>query len=211
MKGYAYSSLPQLSRIPSGKPVRDIDIRLDLIAEMKRRHGGDPDTRIIEELGLCQGIARVDLAVVNGTIHGYEIKSERDTLARLPGQVAVYNKALDFVTIVAAQSHVARIADIVPWLWGVWSVARSRQRFWLKRSRKAQRNPQISAFALAQLLWRDEALEALTEYGLAVGVRSKAREFLWDRLASKLTVKELGDIVRARLKARHADWRSVAR
>ena len=70
--------------------MRDIDIRRRLRAD-ERLHPWDSNTRIVEELGLCQGVARVDLAVVNGTIHGYEIKSERDTLTRLSGQAEIYN------------------------------------------------------------------------------------------------------------------------
>lgn len=190
--------------------MRDIDIRLALRAEMDQRHHRDPDTRIVEELGLCQGVARVDLAVVNGTIHGYEIKSERDTLARLPGQINIYSTALDLVTIIAAPTHVARIADIVPSWWGVWSVARTKTGFRLTKSRKSQRNPHVNPFALAQLLWRDEAIEALADYGLAAGVRSKPRGFLWYRLASNLTLEQLGEIVRTRLKRRGAHWRSLA-
>jgi hypothetical protein len=177
---------------------------------MNRLHRRDVDTRIIEELGLCQGVARVDLAVVNGTIHGYEIKSERDTLARLPGQINIYSTALDLVTIIAAPSHVARISDIVPQWWGVWSVARSKSGFRLKPSRESQPNPQVDPFALAQLLWRDEALEVLADYGLAAGARSKPREFLWKRLALNLTLEQLGDVVRTRLKRRGAYWRSLA-
>ena len=34
----------------------------------------------VEELGVCRGRVRVDVAVVNGTLHGYEIKSDRDSL-----------------------------------------------------------------------------------------------------------------------------------
>jgi hypothetical protein len=190
--------------------MRDIDIRLALRARMNRLHCRDVDTRIIEELGLCQGVARVDLAVVNGTIHGYEIKSERDTLARLPGQINIYSTALDLVTIIAAPTHVTRISDIVPQWWGVWTVARYKSGFRLKRWRESQPNPQVNPFALAQLLWRDEALEVLADYGLAIGARSKPREFLWKRLASNLTLEQLGDVVRTRLKRRGTYWRSLA-
>jgi hypothetical protein len=189
--------------------MRDIDIRLALRAQMSELHGHDPDTRIIEELGLCQGIARVDLAVVNGTIHGYEIKSERDTLARLPGQVNIYSTALDFVTIIAAPTHVAKIADIVPSWWGLWSVVRSTMGLQLTPSRKSEPNPEVNPFALAQLLWRDEALEALADCGLAAGARSKPREFLWHRLTSNLTLEQLGHVVRTSLKRRGAYWRSL--
>src|SRR5438045_2701845 len=99
--------------------MRDIDIRLALRSSIEREHGGDADTRIVEELGLCQGIARVDLAVINGNVHGYEIKSEHDTLARLPAQTHTYNQVLDFVTIVTAPAHAHKIRCIVPKWWGV--------------------------------------------------------------------------------------------
>ncbi len=61
--------------------MREIDIRLALRAKLEKLHPGESDTLLGQELGLCQGFARVDLAVVNGTVHGYEIKSEQDTLA----------------------------------------------------------------------------------------------------------------------------------
>src|ERR1700761_2097597 len=89
--------------------MRDIDVRRALLTEMDRIHPDRSDTLVVEELGICQGVARVDLAVVNGTVHGYEIKSERDTLARLKAQADIYSKALEFVTIVAAPSHIAGI------------------------------------------------------------------------------------------------------
>ena len=66
--------------------MRDIDVRTVLAAEVARRYKGDADTLIIHELGVCSGDARIDLAVVNGKLHGYEIKSDADTLKRLPAQ-----------------------------------------------------------------------------------------------------------------------------
>lgn len=190
--------------------MRDIDIRRKLRVD-KRLHFGDPDTRIVEELGLCQGIARVDIAVVNGSIHGYEIKSERDTLARLPGQIDIYNRTLDFVTVVSAPSHVGKIRQIVPRWWGIWTAVANGDGDRLEISRASRPNPNVDQFSLAQLLWREEALEALEGLGLATGIRSKPRRELWKHLASALTLEELGRIVRDRLRARSADWRSDQR
>ena len=48
---------------------------------------------ILDELGICRGRVRIDLTVVNGLLHGYEIKSERDTLARLETQADLYGRA----------------------------------------------------------------------------------------------------------------------
>ena len=187
--------------------MRDIDIRRKLQVD-KRLHFGEPDTRIIQELGLCQGIARVDIAVVNGSIHGYEIKSERDTLARLPGQVEIYKRALDFVTVVTAPTHVGKIRKAIPSWWGIWTAVHDEQgELRLNILRKHRPNPAVIPFALAQLLWREEALEVLEEWGSAAGLRSKPREVLWRRLASDLPPKELGNIVRDRLRRRGANWR----
>ena len=183
-------------------------IRFGLRAD-ERLHPRDPDTRIVEELGLCQGIARVDLAVVNGTIHGYEIKSERDTLARLPGQAEVYNRVLDHVTIVTALTHADDIRAFVPEWWGIWTVLDDQGEVRLEPLRDSARNPEVSAFALAQLLWRDEALQALADRGLAAGMRSKTRQSIWRRLAAELTLEDLGQVVRERIKSRNSAWRSL--
>jgi hypothetical protein len=188
--------------------MRDIDVRRALRLEMRRLHDDEPDTRIVEELGLCQGIARVDLAVVNGNVHGYEIKSERDTLARLPGQTHVYSSALDFVTIVTAPAHADKISDIVPLWWGVWTVTQDADGVRLLVAREPSRNPGVDPFALAQFLWREEALLALIHHGLAAGMRSKPRDQMWRRLASGLTIEDLGEVVRECLKRRGLNWRS---
>lgn len=188
--------------------MRDIDIRRALRVEMARRHCGEPDTLIVEELGLCQGTARIDLAVVNGSIHGYEIKSEHDTLARLPNQTDIYNRALEFITIVVAPIHVNKIGKIIPAWWGILCALQDGNDLRLEQSRESARNPEIMPFALAQFLWREEALQALADHGLAIGMRHKSRDHLWRRIALEFTHEELEHTVCERLKRRGADWRS---
>ena len=187
--------------------MRDIDIRRALLKEMSSRHGSESDTLIIEELGLCQGMARVDLAVVNGTVHGYEIKSERDTLDRLAGQCDVYNRTLEFITVVAAPTHIKKIQEIVPRWWGIWIANGKNGTIDLRMKRPARRNPQLVALAVAQFLWRDEAVQVLVDHNLSAGMRSKSRQELWSRISSAFTLEELGDIVRTRLKSRGEAWR----
>ena len=189
--------------------MRDIDVRRALLAEMDRLHPDKSDTLIVEELGLCQGVARVDLAVVNGTVHGYEIKSERDTLVRLKTQADVYSKALEFVTIVAAPSHIAGIEKLVPSWWGIWSATQVGERVDLKERRQPLRNPSLNANALVQLLWREEALNILLDHNLAAGVASKSRRYMWDRLSSRFSVEDLADMVRSKLKQRPSSWRAL--
>lgn len=189
--------------------MRDLDIRRELLIRVRSLHSGEHGTRIVEELGLCQGTARIDVAAVNGSLHGYEIKSERDTLYRLPGQCEAYNQSLDFVTIVACASHLHKIRELVPEWWGIWSARDDGQNVHLEIDRPEQRNPGVNPLAMAQLLWREEALQVLDEWQLTVGFRSKTRAQIWQRLVEGLTIDELGDAVRARLKTREG-WRVVS-
>jgi hypothetical protein len=59
--------------------------------------------RIIEELGVVHGKSRIDIAVINGLMHGYEIKSDKDTLQRLPEQMNMYNSVFNKVTLVVGK------------------------------------------------------------------------------------------------------------
>lgn len=187
--------------------MRDIDIRKVLLKSFRLKHGNDSDTLIIPELGLCQGDARVDIAVVNGSIHGYEIKSERDTLNRLSGQQDIYNKVFDCVTVVAGSRHLSKIKKTVPKWWGIIEAKYKKDELILGEVRPCKENKTIDPMALVQLLWRDEALSILREYNFHKGVVSKPRNVIWERLVESLPLNELRCEVRERIKARE-NWRS---
>lgn len=186
---------------------RDIDIRASLHSVLRKEHKNEPDTLILDELGLCQGDARIDVAVVNGAINGYEIKSESDTLERLPRQTDAYNRVFDTVTILTASRFIEGIEDIIPEWWGITKAEMDADgivHFFPYRT--PHQNPSIDPIALAQLLWREEALSVLKERGLHKGLLSKPRQVLWSALAEQLELRDLQDEVRKRLKAR-SRWR----
>ena len=56
--------------------LKDNDMRAVLINELNRAN--TCDYRVIEELAVCDGDARVDVAVANDRLCGYEIKSDAD-------------------------------------------------------------------------------------------------------------------------------------
>ncbi len=62
------------------------------------QHAGDDHTRIVEEMGVWSRFVRIDIAVINGKLHGFDLMSARDTLDRLPKQAAFYNQVSDRVT-----------------------------------------------------------------------------------------------------------------
>lgn len=186
--------------------MRDIDIRKALFAGALKEHESEPDTLIIEELGLNHGEARIDVAVINGAIHGFEIKSERDTLERLPGQLSVYSAALDFVTLVVHESHVNEAVKIIPKWWGVQVVKGSAEHVLFKQRRSSKPNPRRDSMSVLRLLWKDEALGLLDDLGAAKGFKSKSKELIYSRLAETLSPADVGLKVRSTLKKR-ANWR----
>lgn len=187
--------------------MRDRDVRLALHRRLDAEHFGQPDTRVLDELGLRHGSCRVDVAVVNGFLHGFEIKSDSDTLDRLPGQVTVYAAVLDYATLVVGERHAGSARKKLPRWWGVEVAGLDLQgRVTIRSDRPPQFNPRINRVALAELLWRSEAVELLNGLGAPARILRMPRAVLYRELALRMSLDELRDAVRSRLKMRTA-WR----
>lgn len=187
----------------------DATIRKALIAELSLEIAGGDLPLLVEELGLCQGEARVDVAVFNGSLHGYEIKSDIDTLDRLEGQQVIYSKTLDFVTLVIGNSHACKLSGKIPSWWGVSVARQCGELVVIEQDRESRPNPSVDPFSLVQLLWRDEALSILRDRQLHRGVASKPRQEVWARMAETIPLVELKNLVHNTLKNR-SDWRSAS-
>ena len=184
--------------------MREIDIRRSLNHEVLNLFPDDQEAIIINEFGLCQGEARIDLAVINGSIHGFEIKSENDTLERLPSQQEVYNRVFDTITIVTGDKYINKVPDCVPSWWGIIRAKQVRKDIRLETIREGKDNPSVDPFSLVQLLWHSEALSILEEHKLANGLRSKPRRYVWSALAQNIPIEQLSKIVRETLKKRES-------
>jgi hypothetical protein len=183
--------------------MRDRDIRSSLRALLRMEHPGSDDL-LIDELPLCGGESRIDMALINGRIEGFEIKSQQDSLSRLEQQRDSYGKVCDHVTLVAHERWVEQSEQIIPEWWGLVAAVAGRDRVTLDKVRDAGLNPSPDPYSVAQLLWRDEALQVLAERGLDHGVRSKPRRVLWSAVADRVEPDELRQAVRSVLKAREA-------
>jgi len=180
----------------------DSEIRSLLRSRLSPKPTDRSRTILIEELVLCRGLVRVDLSVVNGRLHGYEIKSDRDSLRRLAAQAEIYGKVFDRATLVVGERHLAQARQGVPDWWGILLVRRSTNGLQLKTVRSPRNNPQKDPRALVELLWRDAAMALLEKLDAATGVRGKPRWMAWDRICTVCGVEEIGAAVRAQLKAR---------
>jgi len=191
-------------------PMNDAHIRAALKRELLLQYKDDRETVIIEELGIHHGTSRIDLAVVNGVLHGFELKSDRDTLTRLPEQASAYGSVFDRVTLVAAERHVRRAVDVVPSWWGIRVARAESGTLSFCDLKLPMDNPSPDPFSVASLLWRDEALSFLDELGGAKGMHSWTRAEIYFKLVDKAAFNRLRDRVRRCLRGR-PDWRSAGR
>lgn len=190
-----------------GTAVRDRDVRRALHHKVLRDHHGDANTLVLDELGLRHGTCRVDVVVVNGYLHGYEIKSDADTLDRLPSQVSVYGAVLDRATLVVGERHLKKAKTQIPDWWGIKVVtAGPRGGIAFETAQPFKLNPAIDPMALAELLWRPEVIEILRARGTPEKILRKPRAALYGHLADAMKLDELRDVIRQRLKAREG-WR----
>lgn len=192
--------------------MKDRDVRDAIKAHLNALHSRDSNTRIVEEMNVWSGTVRIDLAVINGELSGFELKSDRDTLKRLPLQAEIYSRVFDRVTLVVGHKHASKSIPLIPPWWGV-TVARSSgdgDTVSLSHERPASINPAPDAHLIAEFLWKDEAIAVLSKYCLDKGWRAKRIRLLHERLAENLPLEALKDEVREVLKAR-TNWLGQSR
>ena len=185
----------------------DAEIRAALHRKVLRAFHRCNDTLVIDELGLAHAKARIDVAVINGCVHGFEIKSAADTLARLPQQLELYEACLEKLTIVCADKHVAGVRELAPRWCGIIEVTKGpRGGIAFVTIREPKRNPNIQAFRLAHLLWRPEAVAILAQANASSKVLRAPRKTLYKSLAAKFSVAEITAFIKESMALRQ-DWR----
>lgn len=112
------------------------------------------------------GTCKADLVILNGTATAYEIKSERDSLARLANQVENYKRVFAKVNVIASESHVDGVLATVPVDVGVMCLSR---RYRISTVREAVDCPdRICPVTVFESLRSAEALAILNTLGVAV-------------------------------------------
>jgi hypothetical protein len=186
---------------------KDGDIRSALHAQRLRRVKEHTDALVIDELGLAHAKSRIDVAVINGCIHGYEIKSAKDTLDRLSIQVDIYRQTLQKLTIVAASRHVARVlAHTPPWCGVIEAQQGSGGSIRFNAARTARMSPDIDPVMVAHLLWRTEVTDLLLRIGYAPKDLRRPRRQLYMMLCEAITLREITAAIHTFMVQRRA-WR----
>lgn len=183
----------------------DLDIREKLIEKIHKENR-EKHYRIIEELAICDGLARADIALANGVLHGYEIKSDHDSLDRLTNQIECYDKTFDKNTIVVGKKYADRIINYIPLHWGIEVAYINRfGNISIKKIRTSKLNKQISLSHLLDLLWNNEIKLYLRENKIR-GYSKKDRTELKEMAIENIAYKNLKDYTRETIKTR-TGWR----
>lgn len=187
--------------------MKDQDVRTAVHHKLLKESHLDPDCLVIDEFSISLGASRADIAVVNGVLHGYELKSEHDSLERLPLQIKHYSAVMDKVTLVVADKHLDGALQLIPNWWGVKTVSVGpKGAIRIKHMRGEKLNRNYDSLMLAQLLWKNECIDILERWGCSKGYKSKPRFELWNVVANHIPVKDLRLEVRTALK-RRIDWK----
>lgn len=187
--------------------MRESDVRhLLYCTEIKERLKLSAKARVVDEFQILRGEGRIDVALIDDALHGYEIKSASDSLGRLPSQQAMYGKIFERITLVADERHVKEAVAMVPKHWGLIVVGIKNGKPYADTLWPAMRNKDLDKLALAQLLWRDEVLELMEYFDLSSGLKKANRKTLWRHIAHCLSLEEIKAFVCFKLRTRK-DWR----
>lgn len=148
----------------------------------------------IREFWIPKTRERADLAVINGDMHGFEIKSARDTLKRLPRQVAAYGRVFDRCTAVLAPDHLHDALEILPDWWGVLLLPEDADGC-VSAYRNSELNPRTDAETQVRLLWKDEAAAALDRLDVRYEP-SSSRANMWRSILESQSAACVGSQVR---------------
>lgn len=185
----------------------DLDIRIALHRKVLQSHHQCVSTFVIDELGLAHGRNRIDVAVLKGCLHGYEIKSSKDNLLRLPSQLHEYNRSLQKLTIVAAPNHIEGVISIAPkWCGVVEAYKGPRGGIKFTTLRRTYINPEVDVFSIAHLLWRKEAIQFLETLGVSNSELNIPRKLLYEKIVELASLNEIVTWIKAQFIKRE-NWR----
>lgn len=179
----------------SSAPIEEREIRAALLARL----GTDwhRDSMVLEEFRVERGGSRIDVAVIDEELVGYEIKSDKDTFVRFSNQIHAYNRVFDRINLVCGPALAELASSVVPSWWGIIIATRDvDDKVRLATHREACANAKQNAFSLASLLWKEEAMAALVSLETSTKAPKRASaHVLWDCMAKSLPVDAIRAVV----------------
>lgn len=144
---------------------------------------------------------RADLALANGRLVGFEIKSEKDSLKRWLSQMIAYSNVFDEVWLCSHGKHLHQALEVTDRHIGVLVVDDSGS---IAVVRYASENKKLNFYDLSGLLWKDELLTFASQNNI-VEIKSRmTKNEIRDILSERTSLTELKPYVLQKLKERRS-------
>ncbi len=188
--------------------MRDADVRSVLCDAVSVRLGKGQFI-LVPEVDIRWSVpARADALLVGDRICGFEIKSDVDSIARLPRQIEAYGQVVERAFLVVGERHRQKATDILPDWWHVWVAREERGVISLSQTRRGRLNPDVNPLAVLTFMNRAQLTVELSRLGDA-GLSLLSVDELRTRLVVRLGRRESLRIARKYMLNR-PDWRRKA-
>lgn len=146
----------------AGKKTKIYDAQIRQTLKSKLSSDG---SKILEELAIARGQSRIDLVNVTANqVHGYEIKSDADTLRRLSNQVQFYDSVFTHTTLVVGIEHLTKAIYLIPDYWGVIVAKQIEDTLELIEIRKARGNKRVKYNSISDVMTKNDFVSVLNTY-----------------------------------------------
>lgn len=185
--------------------MHDTDVRQALVATLARRVGTQPHV-LVPEVDVRWSVpARMDALLVADRISGFEIKSDVDSLTRLPRQIEAYGAVVERAILVVGDRHLAAGTEVVPPWWTIWGARWRDNEVVIREVRRGRLNPDLNPLAVTSFMSRDDLSEALRARGFT-RLSTYSADELRQLLASAVSPRETVRLARSAMLS-NALWR----
>lgn len=171
-------------------PVSELELR-DALRECLLSMLGQ-QAFIVEEFGIENGTARIDMAVIGDSLSGYEIKSDFDNPHRLYNQIHSYNRVFEHIYIVTGPQSGEEIEPFLPSWWGIMRAKRDSEGVvTLHEMRAPTHNGGVDPYSLLSFLKREELYQLGTQHELPTKILKGSKFALTEKLAATLPMDSI--------------------
>ncbi len=158
---------------------------------------------LVNEMVVANWSRRADLAVANGKLHAFEIKSDLDTLRRLKPQVETYLCNFDKVTVVTTSRFLNAVKAMVPPEVEIWVAEKNCQSINISVARRGRTIEIKNRRNLCGFLHKPEMVALLRSCEIKSNLDMPREELI--KMIDLVHVKKIRKYVLSAIKARYRD------
>lgn len=181
-------------------PLSEREIKLAVLDYLGRKNALQ-DGVVINELPVANWSRRADLAVANGKLQAFEIKSDLDSLRRLDAQIALFATRFDKVVVVTTARFLTPALERLPAYVEIWEAARKDNNVELRVVRRGSTREIKNKRILASYLLKSELVSFVRSSGAEIAQGASRDEL--ESLVDTMPLNRLRAYVLERLKQRY--------